>query len=276
MVHVTVSAKSKSSTLVYRKSLPAFDHLVAYLCKLDVFFYNRHCNQPAYRRLNIYLLFISARTMVLDTSTLAMAALSHLSCLPLQVDTPPFVLIHSMAHWAATPAIVSSSPFDMLFAFQTLHTWKLIAYGPEVVHWHVQSDEKPQISPLNSYRGVTANSVYCGIECTAPRLSTTDESLRTFLNQLASGGASNAGDNQAEYLAKEIGRTLYGFMMTNADDMEMDQPLSTLGLDRLVGIELRNWCRTQIGLDVSILEIMQSTLRDMGRKALHSLIIKYI
>lgn len=118
-------------------------------------------------------------------------------------------------------------------------------------------------------------AVYRTMESAAPRLSTTDESLRTFLNQLASGGASNVGGEKAEYLAKEIGRTLYGFMMKNPEDMEMDQPLSTLGLDSLVGIELRNWCRTQVGFDVSILEIMQSTLRDMGRKALDALVAKY-
>lgn len=118
-------------------------------------------------------------------------------------------------------------------------------------------------------------SVYRTIESNAPRLSTTDESLRTFLSQLASGGARSAGDDKAEYLAKEIGKVLYGFMMKNSEDMEMDQPLSTLGLDSLVGIELRNWCRTQIGFDISILEIMQSTLRDMGRKALDSLLAKY-
>jgi NADPH:quinone reductase-like Zn-dependent oxidoreductase/NADP-dependent 3-hydroxy acid dehydrogenase YdfG len=115
-------------------------------------------------------------------------------------------------------------------------------------------------------------SVHRTIESNAPRLSTTDESLRSFLNHLSSGGASSAGDDQAEYLAKEIGRTLYGFMMKDPESMKMDQPLSTLGLDSLVGIELRNWCRTQIGFDVSVLEIMQSTLEDMGRKALDSLV----
>ncbi|KAF2799249.1 hypothetical protein K505DRAFT_332798 [Melanomma pulvis-pyrius CBS 109.77] len=117
--------------------------------------------------------------------------------------------------------------------------------------------------------------VYRTIESTVPRLSTTDESLRTFLNQLASGGASSVGDDKAEYLAEEIGRVLYGFMIKNPEDMEMDQPLSTLGWDSLVGIELRNWCKAQLGFDVSILEIMQSTLSNMGRKALDSLVLKY-
>lgn len=118
-------------------------------------------------------------------------------------------------------------------------------------------------------------SIYRTIESTAPRLSTTDESLQAFLNQLASGGPSNTADDKAEYLAKEVGRTLYGFMMKSSEDIEMDQPLSALGLDSLVSIELRNWCRKQIGFDISILEIMQGTLRDIGKKALDSLVAKY-
>jgi acyl transferase domain-containing protein/NADPH:quinone reductase-like Zn-dependent oxidoreductase len=118
-------------------------------------------------------------------------------------------------------------------------------------------------------------AVYRTVESTAPRISTTDESLRTFLNQLASGGTGNLGDGKAEYLAKEIGRILYGFMMKDPEEMKMDQPLAALGLDSLVGIELRNWCRTQIGFDISILEIMQSTLGDMGKRAWDSLALKY-
>jgi hypothetical protein len=47
-----------------------------------------------------------------------------------------------------------------------------------------------------------------------------------------------------------------------------------LGLDSLVGIELRNWCRQQLGLEISILEMMQSTLRDLGKKAVAALLAK--
>ncbi|EFY84927.1 polyketide synthase [Metarhizium acridum CQMa 102] len=84
-------------------------------------------------------------------------------------------------------------------------------------------------------------SIYHGISAsTRPRFSTTDESLKSFLNQLASRGAGGLDDDKAEYLAKEIGKTLYGFMMKNPNDMEMDQPLSTLGLDSLVGIEVQS------------------------------------
>ena len=118
-------------------------------------------------------------------------------------------------------------------------------------------------------------SVYRTIESTSEGGNATNEGLKSFLAQISSRGTAGLGDDTVEFLAKEIGNTLYGFMMKNPEDMELDQPLASLGLDSLVGIELRNWCRQQIGFDISILEIMQSTLKDIGKKALDSLIAKH-
>ena len=118
-------------------------------------------------------------------------------------------------------------------------------------------------------------SVYRTIESMSERSAATNEGLKSFLAQISSRGTSGLGDETVEFLAKEIGNTLYGFMMKNPEDMVLDQPLASLGLDSLVGIELRNWCRQQIGFDISILEIMQSTLKDIGKKALDSLVVKH-
>ena len=117
-------------------------------------------------------------------------------------------------------------------------------------------------------------AVYRTIESTSDGPAATNEGLKSFLAQISSRGTSSLSGDTVEYLAKEIGNTLYGFMMKNPEDMELDQPLAALGLDSLVGIELRNWCRQQIGLEISILEIMQSTLKDIGQKALDFLIAK--
>jgi acyl carrier protein len=113
------------------------------------------------------------------------------------------------------------------------------------------------------------------IQSTSDTASATDDGLKSFLSQIAGRGASALRDEDAEYLAKEIGKTLFGFMMKNAVDMDLDQPLSTLGLDSLVSIELRNWCRQQIGFEISVLEIMQSTLSAIGKKAVESLFAKH-
>jgi acyl carrier protein len=113
------------------------------------------------------------------------------------------------------------------------------------------------------------------IQSTSDTASATDDGLKSFLSQIAGRGASALRDEDAEYLAKEIGKTLFGFMMKNAVDMDLDQSLSTLGLDSLVSIELRNWCRQQIGFEISVLEIMQSTLSAIGKKAVESLFAKH-
>lgn len=118
-------------------------------------------------------------------------------------------------------------------------------------------------------------AVYRTIETTPSDAGATNEGLKAFLAQIAARGTGGLSDDTVEFLAKEIGNTLYGFMMKNPEDMELDQPLAALGLDSLVSIELRNWCRQQIGFDISILEIMQSTLRDIGRKALDALVVKH-
>ena len=117
-------------------------------------------------------------------------------------------------------------------------------------------------------------SIYRTIESTSCDTSGSNEGLKSFLSQIATRGSQGMSDAAIDFIAKEIGNTLYGFMMKHPEDMELNQPLASLGLDSLVGIELRNWCRQQMGFEISILEIMQSTLRDLGKGALESLIAK--
>ncbi|KAF2875795.1 polyketide synthase [Massariosphaeria phaeospora] len=105
--------------------------------------------------------------------------------------------------------------------------------------------------------------------------SATTDSLKSFVSRIASSGATALEDAEAvEYLSNEIGKMLFGFLMRNADDMDIDEPLSTIGLDSLVGIELRNWAKHQLGYEISILEMMQSTLRDMGKGAVAAIVAK--
>ncbi|KAF2676482.1 polyketide synthase [Lentithecium fluviatile CBS 122367] len=121
-------------------------------------------------------------------------------------------------------------------------------------------------------------AVYRNMESSAQSGGVAEEGLKALLAQIArdgSGARSSSGEEPVEYLAKEMGKTLYGFMMRDADDMDLDQALATLGLDSLVGIELRNWCRQQLGLEISILEMMQSTLRGLGKKAVEMLLAKH-
>lgn len=117
-------------------------------------------------------------------------------------------------------------------------------------------------------------AVYRTIESAAAASSSSNEGLRAFLAQLAASSSHQQAEEAIEFIAREIGNTLYGFMMKSAEDMELDLPLAGLGLDSLVGIELRNWCRQQLGFEVSILEIMQSSLRDLGKGAVEGVVAR--
>ena len=79
------------------------------------------------------------------------------------------------------------------------------------------------------------------MELSAQGSLATHESLKAFLNSVTSRGVNSLGDQAVTYLAKKISKILYGFMMKNTNDIDIDQPLVLLDVDGLVGIELRNW-----------------------------------
>jgi len=62
-------------------------------------------------------------------------------------------------------------------------------------------------------------------------------------------------DNQ-DYLATEIGKKIFSFMLKPEDDLDITLSLTQIGLDSLMAIELRRWWKLALGLQISVLEIM--------------------
>ena len=71
------------------------------------------------------------------------------------------------------------------------------------------------------------------------------------------GPAVVEGEGAVGFLAREIGRKIYDFMLRPAEE-EPDPrlPLQQLGLDSLMAIELRRWFKGVFGFHLSVLEIM--------------------
>lgn len=71
-----------------------------------------------------------------------------------------------------------------------------------------------------------------------------------------------------EYLAVEIGKKIFSFMMRPEEDMIVGLSLAQIGLDSLMAIELRRWWKQMLGFEVSVLEIMNSgTIGELGSVA---------
>ncbi|KDN70949.1 putative beta-ketoacyl synthase domain-containing protein [Colletotrichum sublineola] len=80
----------------------------------------------------------------------------------------------------------------------------------------------------------------------------TGNSLRDFLQSCASDPAKLSSDEAKEFLAKEIGGVLKGFVMRQDAEVDLSLPLQT---DSLVTVELRNWLRQKMGVVFTILEL---------------------
>ncbi|KAI8626510.1 hypothetical protein F5Y19DRAFT_466325 [Xylariaceae sp. FL1651] len=65
-------------------------------------------------------------------------------------------------------------------------------------------------------------------------------------------------DDFVKQLARSIGIAFFTFMMKPVEELDIEVGLGTLGIDSLVAIEVRNWLRQRLALELSLLEIMRS------------------
>ncbi|KAG5925731.1 Type I Iterative PKS [Claviceps africana] len=95
-----------------------------------------------------------------------------------------------------------------------------------------------------------------------------NEGLRSFLLRAKSDSAILKTDASAKMLANEIGKRLLRLLLKSADDLSTSVPLSQLGMDSLVGVEMRSWWRQAFGFDISLLELLGMTsLDELGKHA---------
>jgi hypothetical protein len=84
------------------------------------------------------------------------------------------------------------------------------------------------------------------------------DTLSQFLKDISSNMTLLRSPEAVTLLAQEIGKTLFGFMMRSDEDVDLQAPLQTLGIDSLISIELRNWTRRKLKAEFSVLEIIRS------------------
>ena len=89
--------------------------------------------------------------------------------------------------------------------------------------------------------------------------STGNDELRQFLTEVAADASILDSEESITYIATEIGKTLFGFLMRDVNSLDVRESFSVLGVDSLVSIELRNWFKQRLGCEITVLDILGSS-----------------
>ena len=103
-----------------------------------------------------------------------------------------------------------------------------------------------------------------------------NESLKSFLSAVAANPSLLADTSSLGFLSREIGACLCSFVQIPVEDLSLTRSLTAMGIDSLLAIEVRNWWRQALGLEVTTLEILGSeNVAALGRIALEGLKLKH-
>lgn len=100
------------------------------------------------------------------------------------------------------------------------------------------------------------------------------DDVKKFIRDVSSSISILKSADSARFLAQSIGKTLLGFMLSD-EEPDLEASVTALGMDSLITIELRNWIRQKIGVDLSVMEIMGApSIMQLGYMAQAKLVEK--
>jgi acyl carrier protein/NADP-dependent 3-hydroxy acid dehydrogenase YdfG len=102
------------------------------------------------------------------------------------------------------------------------------------------------------------------------------DQLKQFLSSMASDPGKLDQKSSSETIAIELKDCISNFLMKGEDGIELSSTLSALGVDSLVAIEVRNWWKQNLGIEVSVLELLSGgSIEQLGELATKRLKVKY-
>ena len=82
------------------------------------------------------------------------------------------------------------------------------------------------------------------------------DGLKHFLSTMTADPSKLDQKASVGLLAREIGNRVSTFLMKGGEDIDLSLTPATIGVDSLITIEVRNWWKQNLGIDVSVLELM--------------------
>lgn len=106
----------------------------------------------------------------------------------------------------------------------------------------------------------------------APEESADGNGLREFMTKVSAAPAELDKAESVEFLAMEIGRRVYSFMLKPVEEVDVSVSLVEIGLDSLMSVEMSRLWTKMFGLTISVLEIMSlGALENFGKHAAQGL-----
>lgn len=98
--------------------------------------------------------------------------------------------------------------------------------------------------------------------------TSSSSTLRSYIDGAKADSSVLQAPEAAAFFAVEIGKKLFQLLLKPEEDLNTALSLGDLGMDSLVGIELRSWWRQVFGFDVSVMEMLgMATLEALGKFA---------
>jgi aryl carrier-like protein len=99
-----------------------------------------------------------------------------------------------------------------------------------------------------------------------------DDKLVQFISSVEEGLSPLDSEQSRQFLTNAIGVRIYQFMMQPVEDLNPSISFKSLGVDSLITIEIRNWWRRNLGIEISVLEILDAgTIEALGELAIQRL-----
>jgi NAD(P)-dependent dehydrogenase (short-subunit alcohol dehydrogenase family)/aryl carrier-like protein len=119
-------------------------------------------------------------------------------------------------------------------------------------------------------------AIYRNATSSATSALMSDNSLKAYLMRAKADKSVLSTPEAAVFLAEEIGKQLFTLLMKSAEKVNISSTMVELGLDSLIGIELRAWWKQVFGFDISVLEMLSiGNLEALGKFAAKGLLQKY-
>ncbi|KAM0343561.1 hypothetical protein ACHAPU_008456 [Fusarium lateritium] len=139
---------------------------------------------------------------------------------------------------------------------------------------------RPLSDPQNteSWRRDTRLSVFRNNQdLTLTGSETVGEGFRSFIASLSSEPGKLDDPETVTFLAVEIAKCISKFLMMDEVEIDTSSSLSAMGADSLVAIEIRNWWKQALGVEISVLELSDktNTMAHLGALAVERLKAKY-